>query len=144
MKVGNGGRRQGRRNSWLYAAGVSLFFVTAITWLGAMFDHPIDGAIVTGMTSPECGTIGRAPPGSVLLAALPDEDVCRSFYLYRATDQNAASDAHAYVSAIMHEWVAEFWRRIGYVLLLWLIVTAAIIGGVALVKRLLTRHLHHL
>ena len=124
--------------SWLYAAGVSMLFVTAMTWLGAIFDHPVDDAIVTGMTSPECAMIVRMLPGSVLFAALPDDDLCRSFFLYRATAQNAAGDVHSYVSAIMQERGAEFWRRIGYVLLLWLIVTTAVTGGVSLIRRLFT------
>jgi hypothetical protein len=116
-----------------------MLFATAMIWLSAIVDHPIDKAIVTRMMSPECARIGRIPPGSVLFATLPDDDICRSYFLYRATDHNAASDARSYTSLILHERVAEFWKRIGYVLLLWSIITGFAIGGVTLLRRLL-RH----
>jgi hypothetical protein len=85
-------RRHERQARWLYAVVVSMLFMTAMTWVGAIVDHPLDNAIMTGMTSSECARIGRIPPGSVLFAAPPDDDICRSYFLYRATDQNAASD----------------------------------------------------
>ena len=109
--------------------------MTAMTWVGAIVDHPLDNAIMTGMTSSECARIGRIPPGSVLFAAPPDDDICRSYFLYRATDQNAASDVRSYTNLIQHERVAEFWKRIGNALLLWLIVTAAVVCSVALLRR---------
>jgi hypothetical protein len=53
-----------------------------------------------------------------------------------------AMDAPSYTNMIMQERVGEFWKMIGYVLLLWLLVSAAIVGLVRLLKRLFTSCLH--
>lgn len=143
MKVQHKRRLQRWRKTW-YAVFLSMLCATSMTWLIAIFDHPVDDAIVAGMMSPECAKVGRMPPGSVLFATLPDGEICRSFFLYRATAQNAASDAPAYQSMIMQERVGEFWRMIGYVLLLWLMVTAVVAGFAGLIRRLFARRSHRL
>ncbi|WP_233837742.1 hypothetical protein [Paraburkholderia sp. ZP32-5] len=142
MKVQTASPMRGPHTRWLYVLCVSLLFVTAVTWLNAIFDHPIDDAVVTGMMSPECVKVSRMPAGSVLSAAQPDDEICRSFFLYRATTQNAAGDVASYQNMIMRERVGEFWRMIGYALVLWLLVTAACLGFARLLKRIVASRMH--
>ncbi|AMV47741.1 hypothetical protein [Paraburkholderia caribensis] len=134
MKVENN-RRRGGRTRWAFAIAVSTLLAIAATWLSAIVDHPINTAIVTEMMSPECRKVGRIVPGSVLFASPPDDDICRSYFLYRATDHNAASDVTSYTSFVLHERVAEFRKRIGYVFLLGLFASGVIVGGAALLRR---------
>ncbi|MFP4894919.1 hypothetical protein [Paraburkholderia sp. EG304] len=142
MKVEDRRAPQRRRYTRWYAASLSTLVVTAITWLSAIVDLPIDDAIVAGMTAPQCARVGSMPSGSVLLAALPDDAICRSFFLYRATTQNAAMDAPSYTNMIMQERVGEFWKMIGYVLLLWLLASATVVGLARQLKRFFTCRMH--
>jgi hypothetical protein len=142
MKLEHRRVRQRRRNACWYAAPLGILAVTAMTCLSAILDHPIDDAIIAGMTAPQCARVGTMPSGSVLLSAPPDDAICRSFFLYRATTQNAARDASSYTNMIMRERVGEFWKMIGYVLLLWLLASATVVGLVRLLRRFFTSRLH--
>lgn len=123
--------------------GLSLLCAIAATWFVAIHDHPLDEAIVAGMTSPECAGISRIPAGSVLFAALPDGDICRSYFLYRSTQPYAANDLNSYGKLVMQARVAEFWKLMAYVLVLWALGVALVIGGALMVRRFFTRDLHH-
>ena len=129
-----------RLMNWSGAVGMSLLLAMAATWFAAIHDYPVDEAIVAGMTSPECRAISRIPAGSVLFATLPDSDICRSYFLYRSTQPYAANDAPSYVNLVMQSRVAEFWRLIVYVLMLWVFAIAVVLGGVCMIRRFFTRH----
>ncbi|MDR5799225.1 MULTISPECIES: hypothetical protein [Caballeronia] len=141
MKLESDRRRQNRRTGFVYATAVKTLLAIATTWLSAVVNHPTENAIVTRMMSSECGRVGRIAPGSVLFASLTDDDARHSYFFYRATGHNAAGDTTSYTSLILLERVAEFWKRIGYVLSIWLIVTGVTIGAVALLITLSTNHL---
>ncbi len=90
----------------------------AITWTGVVYDYPVNAAIAAGMTAPECADVRRMPAGSLLTAAPPESDICRSFFLYRTALPDAADDLHSYVRSIREDRVNEFRLLIGYVWLL--------------------------
>jgi hypothetical protein len=60
--------------------------------------------------------------GSLLSASLPNNDLCRSFFLYRATFSDATDDAGAYAASVMQDRIDEFRQLIGYVGVLSLVV----------------------
>ncbi|CAN7795632.1 hypothetical protein LJR034_004058 [Caballeronia sp. LjRoot34] len=60
--------------------------------------------------------------GSLLSASLPNNDICRSFFLYRATFSDATDDAGPYVASVMQDRIDEFGQLIGYVAVLSLVV----------------------
>jgi hypothetical protein len=88
---------KGNGYAWLrrlaQATALSALLATGITWAGSIADHPIDTAITVGMMSPECAEVRAMPAGSLLSASLPNNDVCRSFFLYRATFSDATNNA---------------------------------------------------
>lgn len=110
------------RHRWLIrlaqVVALSVLLSISITWAGSTIDHPIDTAITAGMTSPECAEVRAMPAGSLLSAALPNNDVCRSFFLYRATFSDATDNAGSYEASVMQDRIDEFWQLIGYVGLL--------------------------
>ncbi|SOE96676.1 hypothetical protein SAMN05414139_09654 [Burkholderia sp. D7] len=112
-------RCKGNRYPWLcrlaQATALSALLTIGITWAGSIVDHPIDTAITAGMTSPACAEVRAMAAGSLLSASLPNNDVCRSFFLYRATFSDAAADAGAYATSVMQDRIDEFWQLIGYV-----------------------------
>ncbi len=86
-----------------------------ITWAGSIADHPIDTAITAGMTSPACAEVRAMAAGSLLSASLPNNDICRSFFLYRATFSDATNDTGTYAASVMQDRIDEFWQLVGYV-----------------------------
>lgn len=135
---------RGLRAGWRYGLLVSLLGVIAVTWLLAIMANPVDSAVVAGMESPQCASVGRIPAGSVLLTDPQVDGICGSYYLYRATHENAVGDARSYTGAILDARVAEFWQRIWYVLLLWLLVTGLVVGAVGIFKHFFSRHQHNM
>jgi hypothetical protein len=111
---------------WLirFAQATALGAVLAIgiTWADSIADHPIDTAITAGMTSPACAEVRTMAAGSLLSASLPNNDICRSFFLYRATFSDATDDAGAYAASVMQDRIEEFRHLIGYVAVLSLVV----------------------
>jgi hypothetical protein len=97
------------------AVALSVLLSISITWAGSIIDHPIDAAITAGMASPECAEVRAMAAGSLLSASLPNNDVCRSFFLYRATLSDATDDAGSYATSVMQDRIDEFWQLIGYV-----------------------------
>jgi len=110
---------KGNRYPWLrrlaQVTALSALLTISITWAGSIVDHPIDSAITAGMTSPACAEVRAMAAGSLLSASLPNNDVCRSFFLYRATFSDATDDAGAYATSVMQDRIDEFWQLIGYV-----------------------------
>ncbi|AOJ71203.1 MULTISPECIES: hypothetical protein [Burkholderia] len=133
-------RRSRRLAAWIHAVGLSALFAVAVTWIGAIVDHPVQQAIVDGMAAPECETVRAMPAGSLLSATQPDSAVCRSFFLYRAAYVDAASSADGYSAAVMHARADEFWQLVGYVLALWFVFVCIVGGIVLIVRRLFEQH----
>jgi len=104
------------------ATALSAVLAIGITWAGSIADHPIDTAITAGMTSPACAEVRAMAAGSLLSASLPNNDLCRSFFLYRATFSDATDDAGAYAASVMQDRIDEFRQLIGYVGVLSLVV----------------------
>jgi hypothetical protein len=120
--------RISKRNThpWLarFAQATALGAVLAIgiAWAGSIADHPIDTAITAGMTSPACAEVRAMAAGSLLSASLPNNDICRSFFLYRPTFSDATDDAGAYAASVMQDRIDEFRQLIGYAAVLPLVV----------------------
>ncbi|WP_017776096.1 hypothetical protein [Paraburkholderia kururiensis] len=144
MKARLHGRRHRRATRWFHALVLSFAFATAVTWLGATYDHPVDAAIVAGMNAPECASVQAIPAGSLFASREPENAVCRSFFRYRVSFADAAHDAPSYQARVLQQRVEEFWLLIGYVLALWFVVVC-LIAAAALVLRKIVRHtnLHH-
>ncbi|XUW90472.1 hypothetical protein OH764_26225 [Burkholderia sp. M6-3] len=139
MNDPRGGKQNGQVVRWIRIAVFIALFATCLTWIGSIYDHPIDDSIMTGMKTPECASVYAMPAGSVLSASQPDSDICLSFFLYRTTHSSPAANTDAYVVSIMQGRVAEFWQLIGYVLLLWF-VTCILVGGTVWVVRWFLKH----
>ncbi|WP_043285458.1 hypothetical protein [Paraburkholderia oxyphila] len=120
-------------------AAMGLMLASLTTWLGAIYDYPVDAAVVAGMNAPECASVRALPAGSRLAASLPDSDSCLPFFLYRASFPNAADNAKSYQSWILQQRVGEFWQLIGYVLIVWFVALGGIAMATAGVKRLVRR-----
>ena len=118
----------------IQAAVLSAILATGVTWGGAIYDHPVDASIMAGMAAPECAIVGAMPAGSVLLAVQPDNDICRSYFLYRTSIPNSTNDANSYMRSVMQDRIDEFRQLIGYVWLLCL-ATVGIIVALAYVIR---------
>lgn len=126
-----------KRNThvWLtrFAQTTALSAVLAIgiTWAGSIADHPIDTTIVPGMSSPACAEVRAMAAGSLLSVPLPNNDICRSFLLYRATFPDATDDAAAYAASVVQDRIDEFRQLIGYVAILSLAVvwTSLMLGA---------------
>jgi hypothetical protein len=99
-----------------------------MTWAGSTYDHPIDRSILAGMEAPECAEVRAMRAGSLLLTGQPDNDVCRSVYLYRTTLHDAADDAPSYTASVMQDRISEFRQLVGYVCVMWLAVVGVVIG----------------
>lgn len=132
-------RRYRWMNQFIRGACCCLVLAIGTTWLGATYDFPVDAGVVTGMNAPECAPVRDLLAGSLLADALPDSDICRSFFLYRTSFPNAADDAASYRTWVMHERVGEFWQLIGYVLALWFIAMCGIAFAIVVVRRLVRR-----
>jgi hypothetical protein len=104
------------------ATALSAVLAIGITWAGSIADHPVDAAIMAGMTSPACAEVRARAAGSLLSAPLPNNDICRSFFLYHATFPDATDDAGAYAASVMQDRIDEFRELIGYVAVLSLVV----------------------
>jgi hypothetical protein len=100
-----------------------------VTWLGTAYDNPLNPAILEGMATPRCSEVRAVQPGSLLSAQLPSNDICRSFFLYRATYQNAAADEHGYRVAIAQDRADEFWQLVGYAMLLCISIATMVFGS---------------
>jgi hypothetical protein len=120
--------RISKRNThpWLtrFAQATALGAVLAIgiTWAGSIADHPINTAITAGMSSPACAEVRAMAAGSLLSASMPNNDICRSFFLYRATFSDATNDTGTYAASVMQDRIDEFRHLIGYVAVLSLAV----------------------
>jgi len=117
---------------------IGLLLASAMTWAGSTYDHPFDDAVAAGMMAPECAQVRQMRAGSLLSASLPDPPVCRSFFLYRASFSDAASDVPSYTARVMRSRVDEFQQLVGYTCLLWLVLIIAAMA-LAQVIRVLTR-----
>lgn len=132
------GRHPGPRpwmHRWLGAIGLCLLLSSATTWLGAIHDHPVSPGVVAGMTAPECGRVGARPAGSMLTTPIPEQDVCLSLFVYRASYPDAASDVASYRTWILQQRVGEFWQLFGYMLLLWAAVLGLVVGPIWIFMR---------
>jgi hypothetical protein len=78
--------------------------------------------------------------GSLLLTGQPDNEVCRSAYLYRTTFPDAADDAPSYAASVMQDRIGEFRQLVGYVCLLWLAVAGIVLGVAYAVRVGYQRH----
>lgn len=120
------------RNRWwvvsIQAAVLSVALVIGMTWAGSTYDHPLDQSIMAGMAAPECAEVRAMRAGSLLLTGQPDNEMCRSVYLYRTTTPDAADDVHSYTASVMQDRISEFRLLVGYVCLLWLSVVGVVIG----------------
>lgn len=147
MNEPRAGRQDGRLDRWIHRlinlALLSALFAICLTWLGSIYDHPIDDSIMTGMKSPECRSVYSMQAGSLLSASQPDNDICFSFFLYRTTHSSGVANADAYVMSVMQERVAEFWQLIGYVLCLWFVTCIVVGAAVWAVRWILKRHRSH-
>lgn len=83
---------------------------------------------MAGMAAPECAEVRAMRAGSLLLTGQPDNDVCRSVYLYRTTFPDAADNAHLYAASVVQDRISEFRQLVGYVCLMWLAVVGVVIG----------------
>jgi len=129
-----------RHRRWIRSfqfVALSGLLAAAVTWAGSVYDHPLDAAIMAGMAAPECAGVRKITAGSLLPARQPDDDICRSFFLYRTTFPDATDNERAYVTSITQDRTDEFRQLIGYASLLSL---AAV--GVALALALAFRSLH--
>ncbi|AOJ06555.1 hypothetical protein [Burkholderia mayonis] len=136
-------RRHRRLARWIHAVGLSVLFAIGVAWISAIVDHPVEQAIVDGMTASECAKVRAMPAGSLLSATQPDNAVCRSFFLYRAAYVDAASSAAGYSAAVMRARVDEFWQLVGYVLALWFVFVCIVVAIVLIVRRLFEQHAGH-
>ena len=131
------------RRRWLrrYIRGacIGLMFAIGTTWLGTIYDFPVDAGIVAGMNAPECAPVRALPAGSRLAAALPDSDRCLAFFIYRVSFPDAADNAVSYQAWVLQQRVGEFWQLIGYVLVLWFVVLCVVAIAVAGMTRLVRR-----
>lgn len=116
-----------------------LMLATGTTWLGAIYDFPINAGVLAGMNAPECAPIRALPAGSRLAGTLPDNDRCLALFMYRASFPNAADDAASYQAWVLQRRVSEFWQLIGYVLGLWIVVLCIVAIAAAAIKALVRR-----
>ncbi|MEI6003381.1 hypothetical protein H3V53_41810 [Paraburkholderia bengalensis] len=134
------------RHRWLrrYVQGVCACLMLAIgtTWLGAIYDYPLNAGVVAGMNAPECASVRALPAGARLAAALPESDRCLALFMYRTSFPNAADDAASYQAWVLQQRVSEFWKLIGYVLVLWFVVLCILAIAASLIKALV-RHIRH-
>ncbi|MFM0080638.1 hypothetical protein P0D72_17420 [Paraburkholderia sediminicola] len=112
----------------IQAGVLSVIIAIGMTWAGSNYDHPVDRSIMAGMAAPECAEVRAMRAGSLLLTGQPDNDACRSVYLYRTTFPDAADDAHSYAASVMRDRISEFRQLVGYVCLMWLTVVGVAIG----------------
>ena len=112
---------------------------TGTTWLGAIYDFPINAGVVAGMNAPECASIRALPAGARLAAALPESDRCLALFMYRTSFPNAADDAASYQAWVLQRRVIEFRQLIGYVLGLWFVVLCIVAIAAAAIKALVRR-----
>lgn len=110
-------------------ACVATLVSSAATWAGAIYDHPIDDEIVAGMQSPNCTAVRTTKPGSLLTSTLPDDGICRAFFLYRGNFANAPDNEDAYRDAVARSRLDEFQQLFAYV---WLLVTVVASAGYVL------------
>ena len=131
------------RHRWLrrciHGARACLMLAIGTTWLGAIYDLPLDAGVVAGMNAPECAPVRALPAGSRLDAALPESDRCLAFFMYRTSFPNAADDAASYQTWVLQQRVGEFWQLIGYVLVLWFVMLCIVAIAVAAIKALVRR-----
>ncbi|MFL9913755.1 hypothetical protein [Paraburkholderia sp. RL17-337-BIB-A] len=99
----------------LQIVGLSAVIAVSVTWAGSVYDQPIDSAILAGIAAPECAGVRAMPAGSLFLAKQPDDAICRSFFMYRASFADAADDVTGYVASVNLGRLAEFWQLVGYV-----------------------------
>lgn len=122
-------KRQRRVRRWTINATrmvcVATLVSIAVTWVGAIYDHPIDDEIIAGMQSPDCTAVRAMKPGSLLTLTLPDESICRAFFLYRSNFANAPDNEDAYQDAVARSRLDEFQQLLAYVWLLVMVVTGA-------------------
>jgi len=116
------------------AAVLSILIAIGMTWAGSTYDHPIEGSIMAGMAAPECAEVRAMRAGALLLSRQPENEVCRSFYLYRTTFPDAADDPPSYMASVMQDRISEFRQLVGYVCLLWLALAGVVIGGTCVVR----------
>ncbi|SMF99931.1 hypothetical protein [Burkholderia singularis] len=131
-----------RYSAWRRVAGAlvaSAALAAAVTWLGAAYDQPIDAAVIAGMRSPHCQAVRDMPPGSLLIAAQPEDGVCRAFFLYRGAIGNEAADERGYKDAVQAGRLREFEQLVGYVFVLVSAVTLSAIAMAAVVRTLWRR-----
>ncbi|PQP10240.1 hypothetical protein C5615_33830 [Burkholderia cepacia] len=121
---------------WLAGIGLCVLLSSAATWIGAIYDHPISTAIVDGMNTAECAAVGQLRAGSLLTSPIPEHDVCMPLFVYRASYADAASNVTSYRAWILEQRVAEFWRLIGYVLLLSAAISAVVAVSMLIIRRL--------
>ncbi|MBR7918654.1 hypothetical protein KDX16_22955 [Burkholderia vietnamiensis] len=124
---------------WLGGVGLCVLLSAAITWLGAIYDHPVREGVVAGMNASECARVGVRPPGSLLTTPLPEHDLCMPLFVYRASYPDAASDVASYRTWVLQQRVAEFRYLVGYVLLLCATLLVVVAGTVMLLRRWLRR-----
>lgn len=124
-------RGRNRHRWWvvsLQATVLSVIAAVGMTWVGSIYDHPVDRSIMAGMAAPECAEVRAMRAGSLLLTGQPDNDVCRSVYLYRTMFPDAADDTHSYTVSVVQDRISEFRQLVGYVCLMWLAVAGVVIG----------------
>jgi len=111
-----------RRSSWhrwLGAAIFSLVVLCGVGWFAAIAGHPVDDAVVFGMTAPECEAVGDDRAGSLLTSKQPDSDVCRSYFIYHTAFADAADDPYTYRIWVMRQRVHSFWLIFPYLIIVW-------------------------
>ncbi|SDD72680.1 hypothetical protein [Paraburkholderia lycopersici] len=116
-----------------------LMLAIGTTWLGAIYDFPVDAGVMAGMNAPECSRVRALPAGSRLAAALPDSDSCFAFFMYRTSFPNAADDVASYRTWVQQQRVSEFWQLFGYVLALWFVLLCIVAIGAVAVRGLVRR-----
>lgn len=117
-----------RHRRWIRSfqfVALSALLVVAVTWTGSVYDYPLDTAVMAGMVAPECAGVRSVAAGSLLPARQPDDDICRSFFLYRTTSADATDNTRAYITSIGQDRTDEFTQLIGYVSLLSLMAVDA-------------------
>lgn len=121
------------RHRWLIrylkTSALAALMALLVTWFGAVYDHPMDGAIIAAMQAPACASVRSMPAGGVLSNYPPVDDICRSFFLYRATNLNAAVDAAGYEASIVQDRFAEFRELAGYLLIFFVVAVSVMFAG---------------
>lgn len=122
------------RPCWVRAAVLSLLILTGVAWLMAIDGHPVDRAVLAGMSDPACAAVHEVRAGSLLMAQQPDSEVCRSYFIYRSGAVDAADDPYAYRLDVMHQRVEAFWQIFAFVLVLWGATIGVAAGGLLAIR----------